>query len=74
MCAAHVNNFCSNLVERIDFSDSRVALLCATFFLINNIEVRVRLSGAETITSHDQMAQPSFTSRKIYFVAQRLPN
>ena len=28
-CAAHVNNFSSNLVERVDFSDSRVALLWA---------------------------------------------
>ena len=27
--AAHVNNFSSNLVERVDFSDSRVALLWA---------------------------------------------
>ena len=29
VCAAHVNNFSSNLVERVDFSDSRVALLWA---------------------------------------------
>ena len=29
MCAAHVNNFSSNLVEHVDFSDSRVALLWA---------------------------------------------
>ena len=58
MCGAHVNNFSSNLVERVDFSDSRVALLWAglqKFFL--------SLSGAEKITSHDQMAPPSFTSR-----------
>ena len=43
MCAAHVNNFSSNLVERVDFSDSRVALLWAgfsKFFLINNIELK----------------------------------
>ena len=33
MCAAHVNNFSSNLVERVDFSDSRVVY---KFFLINN--------------------------------------
>ena len=30
VCAAHVNNFSSNLVERVDFSDSRVALLWAS--------------------------------------------
>ena len=29
MCAPHVNNFSNNLVERVDFSDSRVALLWA---------------------------------------------
>ena len=29
VCAAHVNNFSSNLVERVDFSDSRVAALWA---------------------------------------------
>ena len=33
VCAAHVNNFSSNLVERVDFSDSRVVY---KFFLINN--------------------------------------
>ena len=27
VCAAHVNNFSSNLVEHVDFSDSPVALL-----------------------------------------------
>ena len=37
MCAAHVNNFSSNLVERVDFSDSRVVY---KFFLINNIELK----------------------------------
>ena len=29
LCAAHVNDFSSDLVERVDFSDSRVALLWA---------------------------------------------
>ena len=29
VCAAHVNNFFSNLVERVDFSDSRGVLLWA---------------------------------------------
>ena len=29
VCTAHVNNFSSNLVERDDYSDSRVALLWA---------------------------------------------
>ena len=29
VCAAHVNNFSGNLVERIDFSDSRVVLVWA---------------------------------------------
>ena len=37
VCAAHVNNFSSNLVERVDFSDSRVVY---KFFLINNIELK----------------------------------
>ena len=37
MCVAHVNNFSSNLVERVDFSDSRVIY---KFFLINNIELK----------------------------------
>ena len=46
----HVNNFSSNLVERVDFSDSRVVY---KFFLINNIELKC-LSGAENIASHDQ--------------------
>ena len=40
---AHVNNFSSNLVEHVDFSDSRVALLWAGFlfffFLMYNIEL-----------------------------------
>ena len=30
---AHINNFSSNLLERVDFSDSRVVY---NFFLINN--------------------------------------
>ena len=29
VCAAHINNFSSDLVEHVDFSDSRVALLWA---------------------------------------------
>ena len=37
VCAAHFNNFSSNLVERVDFSDSRVVY---KFFLINNIELK----------------------------------
>ena len=42
MCAAYVNNFSSNLVERVDFSDLRVALLWAGLyiFLINNRELK----------------------------------
>ena len=42
MCAAHVNNFSSNLVERVDFSDLRVVLLWAGLyiFLINNRELK----------------------------------
>ena len=37
VCAAHVNNFSSNLVDRVDFSDSRVALLPNK---INNVELK----------------------------------
>ena len=43
MCAAHVNNFSSNLVERVDFIDSRVALLWACLYVFpnqNNIELK----------------------------------
>ena len=42
VCAAHVNNFSSNLVERVDFSDSRVALLWAGLWVFpnNNIELK----------------------------------
>ena len=43
MCAAHVNNFSSNLVERVDFSDARVWRYCGLvykFFKINNIELK----------------------------------
>ena len=53
MCpAAHVNNVSSYLalVERVDFSDSTVVY---KFFLMT----RVRLSGAENITSHDQIGK-----------------
>ena len=52
MCAAHVNTFSSNLVERVDFIDSRVALLWACLFVFpnqNNIELKcsfVRSNGA----------------------------
>ena len=43
MCAARVNNFSSNLVERVDFSDARVWRYCGLvykFFKINNIELK----------------------------------
>ena len=36
MCAAHVNNFSSNLVERVDFNDVRVALLRAGLYVFLN--------------------------------------
>ena len=48
-------------------SVTRVELLWAVykFFQRNNINLKsnVRLSGAENITSHDETAPPSFTSR-----------
>ena len=37
MCAAHINNFSSSLVERVGFSDSRVVY---KFILINNIALK----------------------------------
>ena len=36
VCAAHVNNFSSNLVECVDLSDSRVALLWADLYVFPN--------------------------------------
>ena len=53
MCAAHVNNFSSNLVERVDFSDSIVVY---KFFLINNVELKCSFVRCRNITGHDQMA------------------
>ena len=43
MCAAHLNNFSSNLVERVDFSDSRVALLWAGLQVFPNKYHRVKV-------------------------------
>ena len=42
VCAAHVNNFSSNLVECVDFSDFewRYCGLVYKFFRINNIELK----------------------------------
>ena len=62
---AHVNNFFSNLVEFVDFSNLRGATVGCfiSFFRINNIELNVCLSGAENITIQDEKAPPSFTSR-----------
>ena len=55
----------NNLVECVDFSDLSGATegWFISFFRINNIELRFLLSGAENITSHDEMAPPSFRSR-----------
>ena len=56
MCT-QVNNFFSNLVEFVDFSNLRGARYCGMvykFFRINNIELNVCLSGAENITSQDE--------------------
>ena len=38
-------------------------MLVYKFFRINNIELNVCLFGAENITSQDEKAPPSFTSR-----------
>ena len=56
----------SNLVECVDFSDLSGATegWFISFFRIKKHRAKnFRLSGAENITSHDEMAPPSFTSR-----------
>ena len=67
MCAAHVNNASSTLVKCADFSEflsgATVGWFKREFFRINNIELKCSSSGAENITSHDEMAPPTFTSR-----------
>ena len=62
MCVRLTSMFSRNLVERVNFSDSRVVY---KFFLINNIELIRKCSFVRclNITSHDQMAPPCFTSR-----------
>ena len=66
VCAAHVNNFSSNWSSVLISvtREWRCYRQIYKFFLINNIELKIRLSGAENITSHGQMAPSSYTTRK----------
>ena len=58
VCAAHVNNFSSNLVERVDFSDSRVALLWAGLEVFPRVTVSLHIlytANQETEGSQDRL-------------------
>ena len=69
-------NFSSNLVECVDFSDLS-GFTVGWFIIFSELitqSLNVRLSGAENITGHDEMAPLSLTSRQIYFVAQWPPS
>ena len=55
VCAAHVNNFSSNLVECIDFSDLSGATVGWS---------RLFVRFPKNITNHDEMVPSSFTSSR----------
>ena len=89
VCAAHVNDFSSNLVECVDFNDlsgATVGRLVYKFFRINNIELKCsfvayRQTNKSWWASHlgrytlwHNGRRATQLGKLIYFAAQRPPS